>query len=448
MRRTRSLGLLAALAASATLLVLPQTAVANAWEPTGLLSMAHRDHTATLLANGNVLAVGGDGYPSAPVLDDAELCNSTSGAITGTGSLNVARRYHTATLLQDGRVLVTSGLTPVDVKGVRSNTTELYTPDPAVLVAPLTAQYSDCVSLEATVTPSGLPGALAFLVADGTDGLLGSASYDPPSGAGSQGYRVWLPSGEYPIRASFSPEDTTTVTSGEATLTVFSETITVRPNPHNPTRVTVPWAGSPSGSFLLTATCAQERDGCYGPMTGVLLGCTLTPQKPRTAARATQESSYTRIVTLKGAAGPQPILASFVFKDIPAGAYDVRYEIYSGAYEGTAGGTLVVRQPPLVWQAWVEPAAAIYKLGATIKAAFLLKYGVATDQATLTVSGPGGVRIDHQPFAYDPVSGQHRFSTDGGATWGFSTIGWTRGNYALHVDVPNGTSHVKTIKIR
>jgi len=79
----------------------------GAWTATGNLTAARYAHTATLLANGKVLAAGGLG--SSGYLAGAELYNPATGAWTATGNLNTARGYQTATLLADGKVLVAGG---------------------------------------------------------------------------------------------------------------------------------------------------------------------------------------------------------------------------------------------------------------------------------------------------------------------------------------------------
>jgi hypothetical protein len=73
---------------------------------TGNLNNARAYHTATLLANGQVLAAGGtDGSQ----LQTAELYNPATGIWSFSGDLKVARSSHTATRLHDGRVLVVAG---------------------------------------------------------------------------------------------------------------------------------------------------------------------------------------------------------------------------------------------------------------------------------------------------------------------------------------------------
>jgi N-acetylneuraminic acid mutarotase len=92
----------------------------NTWTNTGSLHLARSYHTATLLSNGQVLVVGGSHWASPPLfsqgtppgsaLDVAELYDPTSGKWTVTDSLHTARYCHTATLLANGEVLVTGGI--------------------------------------------------------------------------------------------------------------------------------------------------------------------------------------------------------------------------------------------------------------------------------------------------------------------------------------------------
>src|SRR5437660_1733397 len=75
------------------------------WVPSGKMNVARAGHTATLLADGKVLVVGG-GNGSPDAIDSAELYDPQSRSWTLTGRLNVGRFADTATLLADGRVLV------------------------------------------------------------------------------------------------------------------------------------------------------------------------------------------------------------------------------------------------------------------------------------------------------------------------------------------------------
>ena len=87
----------------------PAFAQSSTWTTTGSMSTARIKHTATLLQNGHVLAVGG--VNSKGFLSSAELYHPSTGKWTSTGSMALARGEHTATLLPNGDVLVAGGLT-------------------------------------------------------------------------------------------------------------------------------------------------------------------------------------------------------------------------------------------------------------------------------------------------------------------------------------------------
>ena len=74
------------------------------------MTTARRAHTATLLANGQVLVVAASYDASSELsLASAELYNPVTGLWTATGSLHAARYLPTATLLPDGKVLIAGG---------------------------------------------------------------------------------------------------------------------------------------------------------------------------------------------------------------------------------------------------------------------------------------------------------------------------------------------------
>jgi hypothetical protein len=82
--------------------------VTGNFDPAGALAEARYDHTSTLLPDGRVLVIGGYGN-DATWLDSAEVWDPQTGDYGATGSLAVGRHRHTATLLPDGRVLVIGG---------------------------------------------------------------------------------------------------------------------------------------------------------------------------------------------------------------------------------------------------------------------------------------------------------------------------------------------------
>ena len=143
------------------------------WIETGRMVTAHRSgHTATLLANGQVLVAGGSAYQGkggGPYpRGDAELYDPTTGTWAETGAMTVARSSHIATLLPDGRVLVVGGY-GANFKPVRR--AEVY--DPSTGTWARTRGTPSLSALAATVLSNGRvlvlgrpPGSRATAVAE------------------------------------------------------------------------------------------------------------------------------------------------------------------------------------------------------------------------------------------------------------------------------------------
>jgi hypothetical protein len=100
---------------------------ARRWTPTGSMSMARYDFTATPLADGRILVTGGQADSNhalaSNVLASAEIYDPLSGRFELTGAMHQARTYQAAERLSDGRVLVVGGFW-----GVAFNSTELFDP--------------------------------------------------------------------------------------------------------------------------------------------------------------------------------------------------------------------------------------------------------------------------------------------------------------------------------
>ncbi|MFZ1375542.1 MAG: kelch repeat-containing protein [Geothrix sp.] len=158
---------------SATLTVLSSSGGPGTCIATGSLTTLRHSHTATLLANGKVLIVGGfNGIP----LDSAELYDPTSGTFSSAGNLASARYSHTATLLPNGKVLVTGGYTLAGV----TKSAELYDPG--------TNSFSvagTMVSERAQHTATSLPGGKVLIFSGrGLLAYLKTAElYDPTTNA-------------------------------------------------------------------------------------------------------------------------------------------------------------------------------------------------------------------------------------------------------------------------
>jgi WD40 repeat protein len=139
----------------------------------GLFALACTTATGPGLADGRVLAAGGDDG-SGP-LRSAELYDSGSGSWNPTRSMVTPRQAQTATLLPDGRVLLSAG------DNTTRQSAELY--EPSIGSWTVTGSMAEArfnLGHAATLLPDG-----SVLVAGGGgDGMLTFAElYDPASGS-------------------------------------------------------------------------------------------------------------------------------------------------------------------------------------------------------------------------------------------------------------------------
>ena len=110
------------------------------WSATGNMVAERQSHSATLLADGRVLVVGGIWVPPSDgndVVGSAELYDPFTGSWRTAGSMSTLRWHAAASLLADGRVLVTGGNA---ASGATQASAEIY--DPVTRTWTLTASMS------------------------------------------------------------------------------------------------------------------------------------------------------------------------------------------------------------------------------------------------------------------------------------------------------------------
>jgi hypothetical protein len=148
----------------------------NAWESLREMGQHRLGHTATLLLNGQLLVAGGcpflgpgrgcDGTATAELFDPA------TGIWTPTGFMRMGRTFATATLLPTGQVLVAGG---VDSTSLPSANAEVFDPTTRTWTA-VSSMRSPRYLHTATLLRSG-----KVLVAGG--GARDTETFDPISGA-------------------------------------------------------------------------------------------------------------------------------------------------------------------------------------------------------------------------------------------------------------------------
>lgn len=151
----------------------------------GTMLSSRQDHTATLLSDGRVLIAGGDAWMGgiSPVaLTTAEIYDPTTRTFTRTGDMQVARAFHTATLLPDGKVLIVGGDTEYtsDSRLAACCRAELYDPSTGTF-----SRTGNTTSLRifhsATLLQDG-----RVLLTGGSQENAGAEIYDPNSGVFSR----------------------------------------------------------------------------------------------------------------------------------------------------------------------------------------------------------------------------------------------------------------------
>lgn len=152
----------------------------NKWTRVADMTQARIGHTATVMANGRVLVIGGLGHKLNP-LRSAEIFDPQRGTWARIPPLPETRFSHSAALLPDGRVLVVGGI----VGGAISRNTLLYSPSANEWSAGPLTTYPHAQQATTVLTDGRV------MLAGGYGG--GPEIYDPRTGA-------WTIAGAVPFR--------------------------------------------------------------------------------------------------------------------------------------------------------------------------------------------------------------------------------------------------------
>jgi uncharacterized repeat protein (TIGR01451 family) len=271
------------------------------------------------LANFNVTATD-----NCPLLPTAVTVAPASGSAFPVGTTRV-----TATATDSGGERSTCGFN-VTVNAPTTTT-----------VTAVAGQYSDSVTLTATVSPAALgaqkaTGSVTFLI----NGSAVGSSPVGPSGTAAFPYTIMKAPGAYSITANYASTNPFLMnSSGSGTLTVGMEDAGVTPSSSNPKWVGTPARGG-TANFSLSAAIAEVGDGSAGDIAkAVPVTFVLTPKG--------SGAPITKIAATKGE-GTGPLTATASFTGVPAKSYSVGISVGGDFYRGSATSTVTVDDTPPV----------------------------------------------------------------------------------------------------
>lgn len=227
---------------AATVLVIatpPAFANSGGFSNTGSMNVERINHTATLLANGEVLVTGGDNNTTG-YLSSAEIYDPSRGKWTRTGNMTVPRDGHDAVLLSNGQVLVAGGINDTTGGCNTLATAELYNPSTGTWT-PTGNMSTGRYSFVLVALTNG-----QVLAAGGTNcgggGLTSAELYNPPTG-------TWSPTGSMSIGNE----------TNWATLLQNAEVFVLNDNIYHPSTGT--WTSTSSDPIFAHAPFVLLPDG-------------------------------------------------------------------------------------------------------------------------------------------------------------------------------------------
>ena len=273
----------------------------------------------------------------------APFTASTSCPTANTGTLSVA-----GTLTDKDAGATSYGPTAVIIDPAPTSMT----------VSPVAGQYSDQVTLAATLASTAGPGVASAPAGSVQFYVNGTPSGSPvavvAAGAVTRTLAITQPAGSYAITAQFTSTNTnysSSALSSSAALTVTAENATATYLATNPEAIKVASVGGTSPSFTLQASVAETQPdlatgtALAGDINKAPVSMTLAPVGPG--------SSVTSSACSAGAVGAGYLIKTYActFANVPVNTYAVQVQVgtISGTsfYVGSTEDALTVYDPSL-----------------------------------------------------------------------------------------------------
>ncbi len=347
-------------------------------------------HTLTMLADGTVLAVGGEATSDQEVVTTGvlptEIWNPATETWSTAAPIAAARNYHsTAMLMPDGRVLVAGGGHPNGLSDPGEFSAQYYSPPylfdgprPTISSAPAASTYNSSITVS---TPNAESIGSVNLVSLGTDthqgdmaqhfvplsftAGSGSLTVQTPANSALAPYGNYMlfivnkkgvPSISAPLNLSASPSAPAAPTGVTATATQGSATVT--------------WTAPSPGTSPITSYTVTPYIGTTAQTPTTVTGS--TPPTSATINGLTNGTTYTFTVTATNAVGTGP--ASQASNPVTPSAPTAPAAPTSvSAMPGNASATV----------AWTAPAAD----GSPITSYTVTPYIGTTAQTPTTITG-------------------------------------------------------------
>ncbi len=376
--------------ASANTSVIDLTAATTKWRQVTPMHNARIYHTLTMLADGTVLAVGGEQTSDQEVVTSGvlptEIWNPETETWSMAAPIAAARNYHsTAILMPNGTVLVAGGGHPNGLSDPGEFSAQIYSPPylfkgprPTITTAPAASTYNSAITVSTPDASSIRAVNLVSLGADTHQGDMsqhfvplsftansGSLTVQTPANSALAPYGNYMlflvndkgvPSVSAPLNLSAAPSPPAAPTGVTATATQGSATVT--------------WTAPPAGTSPITSYTVTPYIGSAAQPATTVTGA--PPATHATITGLTNGATYTFTVTANNAVGAGP--ASQASNAVtPSGPAAPAAPAELAASPGNASATLT----------WSAPSGN----GSPITNYTITPYIGATAQPATTVTG-------------------------------------------------------------